>query len=143
LNGAGANVAGRFQRLFMRPSHRITIHWRQENRTISHLVEEGDYILQSFERQGDPLPFSCRNGCCTSCAVRVQSGELDQREAMGLSRELRAKGYGLLCVARAVAPLEAETQDEDEVYDLQFGRHFGRGSVTRDIPLEELETWKD
>ena len=102
----------------MRPSHRITIHWRQENRTISHLVEEGEYILQSFERQGDPLPFSCRNGCCTSCAVRVQSGELDQHEAMGLSRELRARGYGLLCVARAIAPLEAETQDEDEVYDL-------------------------
>ena len=50
---------------------------------------------------------------------------------------------GLLCVARAVGPLVAETQDEDEVYDLQFGRHFGRGKITRDIPLEELETWKE
>jgi|TARA_B100000073_G_scaffold234364_1_gene195911 ferredoxin len=110
---------------------------------ISHDVPEGDYILQSFEKQGDPLPFSCRNGCCTSCAVRVQEGELDQQEAMGLSRELRAKGYGLLCVARAIGPLVAETQDEDEVYDLQFGRHFGRGTITRDIPLEELETWKE
>ena len=75
--------------------------------------------------------------------MRVQQGELDQHEAMGLSRELRAKGYGLLCVARAIGPLVAETQDEDEVYDLQFGRFFGKGSITRDIPLEELETWKD
>ena len=72
-----------------------------------------------------------------SCAVRVQSGTLDQREAMGLSHELRAKGYGLLCVARAVGPLEAETQDEDEVYELQFGRHFGRGSVKAGLPLDE------
>jgi ferredoxin len=119
------------------PSHRITIHWRQEGRVISHDVQEGEYILQSFERQGDPLPFSCRNGCCTSCAVRVLDGELDQREAMGLSRELRAKGYGLLCVARAISPLEAETQDEDEVYELQFGRHFGKGVVTRGLPLDE------
>lgn len=88
----------------MRPSHRITIHWRQEGRTITHDVPEGEYILHSFEEQGDPLPFSCRNGCCTECAVRVKSGTLDQREAMGLSRELRDKGYGLLCVARAVGP---------------------------------------
>lgn len=118
-------------------SHRVTIHWRQEQRTITHDVPEGEYILRSFEEQGDPLPFSCRNGCCTACAVRVISGELDQREAMGLSRELRAKGYGLLCVARATSALEAETQDEDEVYELQFGRHFGKGQVTAGLPLDE------
>lgn len=121
----------------MRPRHRITIHWRQENRTISHDVPEGDYILRSFELQGDPLPFSCRNGCCTTCAVRVLDGAIDQSEAMGLSRELRRQGYGLLCVARATGPLEAETQDEDEVYELQFGRHFGRGSVRSGLPLDE------
>jgi len=40
-------------------------------------------------------------------------------------------------VARAVGPLEAETQDEDEVYDLQFGRHFGRGQVRPGLPLDE------
>ena len=126
-----------FQSDRMGTSHRITIHWRQEQRTITHDVPEGEYILQSFERQGDPLPFSCRNGCCTSCAVRVKQGQLDQREAMGLSHELRQQGYGLLCVARAIGPLEAETQDEDEVYDLQFGRHFGRGKVTAGLPLDE------
>ena len=117
--------------------HRITVHWRQENRVISHLVREGDYILRSFEEQGDPLPFSCRNGCCTACAVRVLEGSIDQREALGLSRELRQQGYGLLCVARAQGPLEVETQDEDEVYDLQFGRHFGRGRVKAGLPLDE------
>ena len=121
----------------MRPSHRITIHWRQEGRTITHDVPEGSYILHSLEEQGESLPFSCRNGCCTECAVRLLNGTLDQREAMGLSQELRATGYGLLCVARAIGPLEAETQDEDEVYELQFGRHFGKGHVTARIPIEE------
>jgi ferredoxin len=118
-------------------SHPITVHWRQTGRTITHLVPEGDYILRSFEQQGDPLPFSCRNGCCTACAVRVLQGEIDQREALGLSRELRGRGYGLLCVARAGGPLEVETQDEDEVYDLQFGRHFGRGRVRGGLPLDD------
>ena len=118
-------------------THRVTIHWRQEQRTITHEVPEGEYILQSFEAQGDPLPFSCRNGCCTACAVRVLGGDLDQREAMGLSRELRSQGYGLLCGARATGDLEAETQDEDEVYELQFGRHFGQGQITTGLPLDE------
>ncbi|CAK6688013.1 MULTISPECIES: 2Fe-2S iron-sulfur cluster-binding protein [unclassified Synechococcus] len=115
----------------------ITVHWRQEQRLIRLEVPEGEYILRSFEAQGQPLPFSCRNGCCTTCAVRVISGEIDQQEALGLSQDLRRQGYGLLCVARATGPLEVETQDEDEVYELQFGRYFGRGRVTPGLPLEE------
>jgi ferredoxin len=121
----------------MTRTHPITIHWRQQNRVIRHEVPEGEYILRSFEAQGDPLPFSCRNGCCTACAVRVLGGEIDHREALGLSRQLRDRGYGLLCVARAVGPLEVETQDEDEVYELQFGQFFGRGPVRPGLPLEE------
>jgi ferredoxin len=69
--------------------------------------------------------------------VRIRSGDLDQREALGLSRELRQRGYGLLCVAKAIGPLEVETQDEDEVYELQFGRHFGRGRVNPGLPLDD------
>ncbi len=115
----------------------ITVHWRQEQRTIRLDVPEGAYILRSFEEQGQPLPFSCRNGCCTACAVRVLAGEIDQRESLGLSKDVRDKGYGLLCVARALGPLEVETQDEDEVYDLQFGRFFGRGKVRAGLPLDD------
>jgi len=115
----------------------ITVHWRQEQRTIRLDVPEGAYILRSFEEQGQPLPFSCRNGCCTACAVRVLAGEIDQRESLGLSKDVRGKGYGLLCVARALGPLEVETQDEDEVYDLQFGRFFGRGKVRAGLPLDD------
>ncbi len=32
---------------------------------------------------------------------------------------------------------EVETQDEDEVYELQFGRYFGRGKVRVGLPLDE------
>jgi ferredoxin len=121
----------------MTKTYPITVHWRQAGRTITHEVAEGDPILQSFERQGDPLPFSCRQGCCTACAVRVLEGRIDDRQSLGLSRELRSRGYGLLCVARAIGPLVVETQDEDEVYDLQFGRHFARGKVRTGLPLDE------
>ena len=121
----------------MTASYPITVHWRQTGRVLHHDVPAGEYILRSFEAQGDPLPFSCRNGCCTACAVRVLEGEIDQREALGLSREMRSRGYGLLCVARATGPLVLETQDEDEVYEQQFGRYFGRGRVRSGLPLDE------
>jgi len=30
----------------------------------------------------------------------------------------------LLCVSKAIGPLECETQEEDEVYNAQFGKYF-------------------
>jgi ferredoxin len=67
----------------------------------------------------------------------VRSGEVFQPEAVGLSQELRDRGYALLCVSYARSDLEVETQDEDEVYELQFGRYFGGGRVRFGLPLED------
>ncbi|PSP08564.1 MAG: ferredoxin [Cyanobacteria bacterium SW_9_47_5] len=94
-------------------------------------------ILENVENQGVRLPFSCRHGACTTCAVRVLSGEIYHPEAMGLSPKLHEKGYSLLCVGYPRSDLEVETQDEDEVYELQFGRYFGKGKVRPGIPLDE------
>ncbi len=100
-------------------------------------VPEDRYILHSVENQGANLPFSCRNGACTTCAVRILSGEVYQPEAMGLSPALRKQGYALLCVSYPRSDLEVETQDEDEVYELQFGRYFGKGKIRKGLPLDE------
>ena len=121
----------------MTHSHQIRIHNRQTGKFHTLSVPDDEYILHSVEAQGYELPFSCRNGACTSCAVRVLSGEIDQPEAMGLSPELQKRGYALLCVSYACSDLEVETQDEDEVYELQFGRYFGRGKVRFGLPLDE------
>jgi ferredoxin len=115
----------------------VEIRDRQRQRTHRITVPEDRYILQTAEAEGIDLPFSCRNGCCTACAVRVLEGDLAQPEALGLSLELRRQGYALLCVSYPCSDLVVETQDEDEVYELQFGRHFGRGKVRRSLPLEE------
>jgi ferredoxin len=115
----------------------VEIRDRQRQRTHRITVPEDRYILQTAEAEGIDLPFSCRNGCCTACAVRVLEGDLAQPEALGLSLELRRQGYALLCVSYPCSDLVVETQDEDEVYELQFGRHFGRGKVRRSIPVEE------
>ncbi|MGB5596557.1 MAG: 2Fe-2S iron-sulfur cluster-binding protein [Crocosphaera sp.] len=117
--------------------HTIRIHHRQVDQEYTLKVPDDRYILHSAEDQGYELPFSCRNGACTSCAVRILSGEVDQPEAVGLSPDLREQGYALLCVSYARSDLEVETQDEDEVYELQFGRYFGKGKVKLGLPLED------
>lgn len=117
--------------------YQIRIYDRLKETYHTVQVPEDRYILHSAENQGVELPFSCRNGACTTCAVRVISGELYQPEAMGLSLELQKQGYALLCVSYARSNLEVETQDEDEVYELQFGRYFGKGRVKVGLPLDE------
>ncbi|KGG12448.1 soluble (2Fe-2S) ferredoxin [Prochlorococcus sp. MIT 0601] len=102
--------------------HKITVHNRQLKKTITLDVPDGEYILRFFESQGENLPFSCRNGCCTTCAVKIISGTLDQSLGIGLSKQMQDYGYALLCIARANGPLEVETQQEDEVYEIQFGK---------------------
>ncbi|KAG6633642.1 hypothetical protein I3843_12G061400 [Carya illinoinensis] len=120
------------------PTHKVTVHDRQRGVVHEFFVPEDQYILHTAESQNISLPFACRHGCCTSCAVRVKSGQLRQPEALGISAELKSKGYALLCVGFPSSDLEVETQDEDEVYWLQFGRYFARGPVERDDYALEL-----
>jgi len=121
----------------MTRSYSVRIHYRQKGTEHTVQVPEDRYILHSAENQGVELPFAYRNGACTSCAVRVISGELAQPEAVGLSPHLRDRGYALLCVSYPRSDLEVETQDEDEVYELQFGRYFGKGKIKVGLPLDE------
>jgi ferredoxin len=121
----------------MSQTYTIRVRDRQTGKEYSLQVPSDRYILHSAEQQGSELPFSCRNGACTTCAVRVLSGEIYQPEAIGLSPELRRQGYALLCVSYPRSDLEVETQDEDEVYELQFGRFFAKGKVKAGLPLDE------
>ena len=123
---------------FLNKTVKVTIKNKQTGKIYQQQVNCDEYILKEFEKRGFKLPFSCRNGCCTSCAVKIVSGNLRQPEAMGVSQALKDKGYALLCVAKATTDLEVETTYYDEVYDLQFGQYFGKGN-TRVAPPWEFE----
>ena len=120
----------------MNKTFKVIIRNKETGKIYHEYVDANEYILKEFENKGFKLPFSCRNGCCTSCAVKIKSGTLQQPEAMGVSQALKDKGYALLCVAKATSDLEVETTYEDEVYDLQFGQYFGRGNKRVAPPWE-------
>ena len=122
----------------MNKTFKVTIKNKETGKTYQEDVSTNEYILKEFEKKGFKLPFSCRNGCCTSCAVKIISGKLNQPEAMGVSQALKDKGYALLCVAKATEDLIVETTYNDEVYELQFGQYFGSGN-TRVAPPWEFE----
>lgn len=97
------------------------------------------YILWEAEDQGLVLPQSCRMGCCTACAVKVKEGQVYQPEALGVSEELRKKGYALMCVAFPDSDCVLETVPEDEVYDLQFGRYFAQQALDKNASSVERD----
>ncbi|MBK16949.1 MAG: ferredoxin [Prochlorococcus sp. SP3034] len=122
----------------MKKIYKVTIKNKVTGKVYQENVSSDEYILKEFEKKGFRLPFSCRNGCCTECAVKIISGKLEQPEAMGVSKALKKEGYALLCVAKAIEDIVVETTYYDEVYELQFGQFFGQGN-TRVAPPWEFE----
>eukprot|EP00210_Caulerpa_lentillifera_P008900 g8491.t1 len=116
------------------PVHGVRIHNHYDNSTLQLEVPEDRYVLWEAEDHGLKLPYACRMGCCTACAVRVISGDLYQPEALGISKKLKEQGYGLMCVGYPRSNLELETITEDEVYDLQFGDHFEDHALSKTGP---------
>jgi ring-1,2-phenylacetyl-CoA epoxidase subunit PaaE len=48
------------------------------------------------------VPYSCREGVCTTCRARVVEGKVTMRCASGLDPAERREGYVLSCQARPV-----------------------------------------
>ncbi len=86
-------------------------------------VPEDRPILEvANDDRGLGLPVSCTAGVCTTCAALITEGTVDQSDGMGVSPELQAQGYALLCVSYARSDLKIETEKEEIVYQLQFGQ---------------------
>jgi ferredoxin len=101
--------------------YQVELQHQGEVRTIA--VAEDTHILQAAFDAGIELPTSCGAGVCTTCAAKIISGTIEQAEGMGVSPDLQAEGYALLCVAYPRSDLKIATEKEDELYELQFGRY--------------------
>lgn len=63
-------------------------------------VPAGVTLLAAAEAAGVVLPSSCRNGTCRACMCRMTAGEVFYEIPWpGLSREEKAEGFVLPCVA--------------------------------------------
>ena len=99
-------------------TYKAEIHHQGKTQTIE--ITSDKTVLQSAHNAGIDLPTSCGAGVCTTCAALITKGKVAQEEGMGVSLELQAEGYALLCVAYPLSDLVIETEKEDEVYTRQF-----------------------
>lgn len=105
----------------MAKSYTVEIQHQGNSYTLD--VPEDQTVLQVAEAKGIELPSSCHAGVCTSCAALVTEGTVDQADGMGISPDLMAQGYALLCVAYPRSDLKIETEKEEVVYQRQFGQN--------------------
>ncbi len=103
-------------------SKTYTVELIHKGSTYTVEVPEDKQILRAANAAGIELPSSCNAGVCTTCAGKIIEGKVDQADGMGVSPDLQAEGYVLLCVAYPRSNLKIETEKEDIVYDRQFGK---------------------
>ncbi|CAN0203844.1 unnamed protein product, partial [Laminaria digitata] len=78
------------------------------------------YIFFATEEAEVDVPIvnkkrMCRNGCCTTCAVKVLEGKVKAEGALGLLKELKQEGYALTCCSYPKSDLVVQLQEEDDV----------------------------
>lgn len=109
----------------------------------SFRVERRKPLLGELEAQGVSLPYGCRYGGCITCAAKLRSGRVEQRNAVALNGRQLAEGYVLLCVAR---PLTDCTFDVGvESHDKLYRNPFAMMAAThmdhdQDYPADYLAT---
>ena len=80
-------------------------------------AQAGRSLLRAAEDAGVVLPSSCRNGTCRTCLCQVREGAVVHMiEWPGVTREERAEGWILPCVAEARS---------DAVLDVPLASGFG------------------
>ena len=101
-------------------SYEVQIEFEGETHELD--VEAEEYILDAGLEAGLDMPFSCREGNCTTCTGELIAGEVDQSEGMALDKEDRQDGYVLLCSAypRADCRVRAGDEIQEELLDLDI-----------------------
>jgi len=86
-------------------------------------VPEGGTTSRELRATGNRA-IQLRNGCCTTCAVRVMKPHRTKVISLPL-HVLRAPGYCLLCVASGTDACRSGNQTKTRSTNLQFGRFSG------------------
>ena len=108
-------------------------------------VDDGQTVLDAALAAGIVLPYSCRNGACSTCKGKVLAGTFDagSSPAQILSADDLAQGYTLFCQAHPTSDLTIEAHEIRMASDIQIrkmpSRVMGLEKITDDVMVIKLQ----
>ena len=86
-----------------------------EGATETFECDEDTFILDALEEAGIDHPSSCRAGACSSCAMKIVEGSVNQEDQSFLEDEQMEEGFVLTCVALPESDLILLTEQEENI----------------------------